>query len=98
MEKQIKISTDDAAKIARLARLNLEAETLQRFAGQFNDILDYMDKLGEVDTSAVEPLYSPVEHGTVFREDVAVARRRREEILANAPASDGQFFLVPKIV
>lgn len=97
-QKQVKITVADATKIAKLARLELDDAKLQRFADQCNDILDYMEKLGELDTSKVEPLYSPSEHGTVYREDVALARCTRDDILANAPESDGRFFIVPKIV
>jgi aspartyl-tRNA(Asn)/glutamyl-tRNA(Gln) amidotransferase subunit C len=57
-----------------------------------------MDKLGELDTDAVEPLYSPVKHTTVLRRDEVRKDYRREEILANAPEQDGQFFIVPRIV
>lgn len=99
-EKNIeqKISTQDAAAIAKLARLDLPQETLERFAGQFNEILDYMELLGQADTEGVAPLYSPVEHSTVFRDDAVTREYSREQILENAPESDGQFFIVPKIV
>lgn len=93
-----KITTEDAAAIARLARLDLTQETLVRFAGQFNEILDYMELLGQADTTDVAPLYSPAEHDTVFREDEVRSDYTREQILDNAPESDGQFFIVPKIV
>ena len=53
---------------------------------------------GALDTTGVEPLYSPVGHETPLREDVAVATCARDQILGNAPAADGQFFIVPKIV
>ncbi len=93
-----KITAQDAAAIARLARLDLPPETLERFAGQCNDVLDYMELLERVDTQGVDPLYSPVRHGTVFREDEVCKEFPREQILANAPEDDGRFFIVPKIV
>jgi len=96
--REQKISTRDAAAIAKLARLDLPEETLERFAGQFNEILGYMELLGQADTEGVAPLYSPVEHSTVFREDEVQHEWSREQILENAPESDGQFFIVPKIV
>ena len=58
----------------------------------------YMDTLGQVDTSAVDPMYSPVEHATVTRPDEVRREHTRDEVLANAPETDGQFFIVPKIV
>ncbi|SDB30238.1 aspartyl/glutamyl-tRNA(Asn/Gln) amidotransferase subunit C [Desulfonatronum thiosulfatophilum] len=92
------ISTDEVAKVAGLARLNLKPEKLEQFAGQFNDILGYMEKLNELDTSGVEPLFSPVNHETVFRDDDVRQEYSREEILANAPETDGSYFIVPRIV
>ena len=92
------ISSEDAAKVAKLARLRLDDDKLERFAGQMDGILAYMETLGAVDTSGVEPLYSPVLHETPMREDKAAKAFSRDDILANAPATDGQFFIVPKIV
>lgn len=93
-----KLTAADAAAIARLARLDLPDATLERFAQQFNEILGYMELLEKVDTKGVAPLYSPVEHSTVFREDEVTNEFTREQILSNAPEDDGQFFIVPKIV
>lgn len=93
--------------VANLARINLteglspeEAEkTLDRFAGQFADIVKLMDTLAEVDTTGVEPLYQPLAFTPAPpREDVARRLRTREEVLANAPEQDNGFFVVPKIV
>jgi len=94
----MKISPEDVAKIAKLSRLDLPQEKLELFAGQLGDILDYMDKLGELDTDNVEPMYSPVEHTTVLRKDEARKDYTREEVLSNAPEQDGKFFIVPRIV
>lgn len=94
----MKISPEEVAKVARLSRLDLPQEKLELFAGQLGDILDYMDKLGELNTDDVEPLYSPVSHTTVLRKDEAKKDYTREEVLSNAPEQDGQFFIVPKIV
>lgn len=94
----MKITPDAVARIASLARLDLPEDKLGLFAEQLGDVLAYMDKLGELDTSAVEPLYSPVDKPTPCREDVVVKEFTREEILANAPQTDGEFFIVPRIV
>lgn len=94
----MKISPEQVAKIAMLSRLDLPQEKLELFAGQLGDILDYMDKLGELDTDNVEPMYSPVSHTTVLRKDEARKEYSRDEILSNAPEQDGQFFIVPRIV
>ncbi len=92
------LTTDDMTHLARLARLAPEADVLARFETQCADILSYMDVLSEVDTTEVEPLYSPVEHATPYRADIPEHKRNREEILANAPETDGTFFIVPRIV
>lgn len=94
----MKISPEDVAKIARLSRLDLPQDKLELFAGQLGDILDYMDKLGELETDGVEPLYSPVEHTTVLRPDEVKKEYARDEVLSNAPKQDGKFFIVPRIV
>lgn len=92
------LTTDDMTHLARLARLAPETDVLAKFGTQCADILSYMGILSEVDTTGVEPLYSPVEHTTPYRDDVPEKRREREEILANAPETDGSFFIVPRIV
>ncbi len=94
----MKISPEQVARIAKLARLEPDDAKLALFAGQFESILNYMDTLNELDTTGVEPLYSPVIHATVLRDDVAVKTARRDDVLSNAPESDGQFFIVPRIV
>ncbi len=84
--------------LALLARLSLTPEASDKFRGQCDDILRYMDVLAEVDTSAIEPLYSPIAHDSAVREDIAVSRRSRAEVLSNAPHTDETFFIVPRIV
>ena len=92
------ITPERVAQIAKLARLELDDEKQRLFAGQFEDILKYMDTLNELDTTGIAPLYSPVEQPTPLRKDAAVKRFDRADIVANAPETDGQFFIVPKIV
>ncbi len=94
----MKISPEVVARIASLARLELSEDKIGLFAEQLGDVLAYMDKLGELDTSNVEPLYSPVEKPTPMREDTVVKEFTREELLAGAPQTDGEFFIVPRIV
>jgi len=94
----MKITPEAVAGIASLARLDISKDKLELFSEQLGDVLAYMDKLGELDTSAVEPLYSPVDKPTPMREDVVAKELTREEILANAPSTDGEFFIVPRII
>ena len=92
------ISREEVAHMAALSRLRVSDEEQKLFARQFGDILGYMDVLAQVNTANVDPLYSPVQPAAEGREDRAVNRRSREEVLANAPEADGEYFIVPRIV
>ena len=94
----ISFRLEEVAKVARLARLDLSQEKIDQYAAQLGGILGYMDKLSELDTSSVEPMYTPVEHVNVLREDVVKKDCTRADILTNAPETDGVFFIVPRIV
>ena len=92
------INLDEVSHMASLSRLSVSEEEQTLFARQMGDILAYMDVLARVDTSDVEPLYSPAQHPGPLREDVSARRRERSEVLANAPEADGEYFIVPRIV
>lgn len=85
-------------KVARLGRLKLTDEELDRFADQLGSVLKYVDMLNEVDTENVEPMAHAVELTNVLREDVAAESLPREAALSNAPLTDGKYFLVPQIL
>ncbi|MGE4263514.1 MAG: Asp-tRNA(Asn)/Glu-tRNA(Gln) amidotransferase subunit GatC [Desulfovibrio sp.] len=92
------ISPEEVAKVARLARLDLSQDTIGQYSAQLDGILEYMDKLSELDTASVEPMYTPVDQVSVMRDDVVRKDYTREDILKNAPETDGAFFIVPRIV
>ena len=92
------INLAEVSHMASLSRLSVSEEEQTLFARQMGDILAYMDVLAQVDTSDVEPLYSPAQHPGLQREDVSARRRERSEVLANAPEADGEYFIVPRIV
>lgn len=98
MAEDRNISGEDVAHMAALSRLSVSEEEKELFARQMGDILTYMDVLARVETSAVEPLYSPALHPGTLRDDEAKRRHTREEVLANAPEADGEYFIVPRIV
>ncbi|MDO5484235.1 MAG: Asp-tRNA(Asn)/Glu-tRNA(Gln) amidotransferase subunit GatC [Desulfovibrionaceae bacterium] len=98
MAENTQLGPEAVAHMASLSRLAVSPEEEALFARQFADILGYMEVLSRVDTSQVEPLFSPVQHEGVTREDLACNRRAHEEVLANAPDADGQYFIVPRIV
>ena len=89
---------DRIAHIAELARLAPDPDTCQRFGQQCMNILGYIDILSEVDTEGVEPLYSPLEEVGALRADSVQEPDQRAAMLSNAPATDGVFFIVPRIV
>lgn len=94
----MKISREQIRHVAMLARLALTPAEEESLAATLDEILTYMEKLNELDTSAVEPTAHIVAVDTPWREDVVVNAPRTEALLANAPARDGDFFRVPKII
>ncbi|MDA8431604.1 MAG: Asp-tRNA(Asn)/Glu-tRNA(Gln) amidotransferase subunit GatC, partial [Nitrospiraceae bacterium] len=91
----MKISIDH---IASLARLSVSEEEKSLFGAQLESILSYMDKLNELDTSAVDPTSHVLEISNVTREDVTAQSLDREDALANAPDKTEKFYRVPKII
>lgn len=92
------LTPDDAASVALLARLKLSDEELAVYTSQLGTILEYVEMLDEVDTADVEPMVHAVELANVFREDVSRDSLPREAALANAPRTDGRYFLVPDVL
>lgn len=92
-----KISRKEVRHVAQLARLELLEEEEEVMTGQINDILTYMDKLNELDTSTVPPTTHAIQLQNVFRPDRVAPSLNREEALANAPQNDGASFVVPKV-
>lgn len=91
-----RISTDDVAKVARLARLRLTDDELDRFTHQLSDILDHADDIASLDLADVEPMAQPVPLANVMRPDVPGEPLDRAVVLAAAPAAeDGQFRVPP---
>jgi aspartyl-tRNA(Asn)/glutamyl-tRNA(Gln) amidotransferase subunit C len=94
----MELTREDVERVALLARLRLMPEELERLTVQLQNILHYMDKLGELDTSAIEPFTHGVDMSNAFREDVVTNIPNPDAILANAPAIAKTFFQVPKII
>src|SRR5258708_4955448 len=93
-----KISVDQVRHVAKFARLALDDAKLQKFAGQLEAILTYVDKIGELDVTGVEPMAHALPLHNVLREDVVEPPLSIEQVLQNAPETDGRFFKVPKII
>lgn len=92
------VTRKDVEYIAALAKLKFSETELDSFTGELNQILGYMEKLNELDTTDVEPLSSPVEVSEVLREDKRMPSVPREEALKNAPDATEEFFKVPKVI
>jgi aspartyl-tRNA(Asn)/glutamyl-tRNA(Gln) amidotransferase subunit C len=93
-----KINLDQVRHIALLARLELTPEEEQRMLGDLEQMLEYVDKLNQLDTTAVQPTAQVGEIGADAREDLVTNRADPASILANAPAARDQMFMVPKII
>ena len=91
------------AKIASLARIKMTDEELDRMSPELSQILDWVEQLGEVDTSNVEPMTAVIPNKLRLRDDVVDADPltgggKRNDVLANAPAAEHGFFGVPKVI
>ncbi len=95
---QQKIDADQVRKVAKLGRLELTDAEVEEFTGQLGAILDYVEKMNELDTTGVEPLAHCLPIGNVLREDRIQPSLGTDAALANAPEHDGPFFKVPKIL
>ncbi len=92
------ISVDEVRYIASLARLRFSEEEERHLAGQMSELLDYMEKLNELDTTDVPPMSHVLDLYNVVRDDVARQRITPEEALRNAPDADADYFRVPKVI
>lgn len=88
----------EVEKVSLLGRLLLSPAELETMTSQLAAVVDYMELLSELDTEGVEPMAHAVEMHNVFREDEVQPSLERAEALANAPHSDGEFYLVPAVL
>lgn len=92
------IRREDVEHVAELARLELTAAEKDQFIAQLNNILAYIEKLGELDTTDVEPTSHVIPMANVFRDDVVQPSLDRDLVLQNAPQESHFFFKVPRII
>ncbi len=92
------VTIKDVEHIAKLARLEFSKQEKEKFTHQLNDILKYVEKLNELDTSNVEPLSHVIELQNVFRADEVKPSVPTEDALKNAPAKTEKYFKVPKVI
>lgn len=94
----MKIDSAQVDHIARLSRLALSENEKQRYGNQLNNILTNIEKLGELDTSSIEPTFHVLELANVKRQDTLKPSLPTDEALSNAPDPSGGFYRVPSII
>lgn len=97
------VDTKTVLKIASLSRIAIGEEEAEHLKPELNNILDWVEQLGEVDTEGIEPMATVIPNKTRMREDVVTdgsdtGGNRRDDVLANAPIAEHGFFAVPKVI
>ena len=97
------VNTEEVLKIAHLARIAISEDEAEKLKPDLNEILDWVEQLGEVDVTGVEPMTAVIPNTLRLRDDEVdaipqTAGGRREDVLANAPAAEHGFFGVPKVI
>jgi len=92
------VDIETVRRVARLARIAVTDEEAERMSGELNQILGFVEQLNEVDVSGVEPMTSVIPFAIKQRPDIVTDGGKAADIVANAPATAENFFLVPKVV
>ena len=92
------VTNEQVRHIARLARIAMSDEELEKLVPELNNILGWVEQLGEVNTDGVEPLTAVIDLKQRLRDDVVNDGNIRDEIMANAPEAQHGFYAVPKVI
>ena len=92
------VTSEQVRHIARLARIAMSDEELARLEPELNNILGWIEQLGEVNTDGVEPLTAVIDQKLRLRDDAVNDGDYRDDVLANAPEAQHGFFAVPKVI
>ncbi|MEE2675856.1 MAG: Asp-tRNA(Asn)/Glu-tRNA(Gln) amidotransferase subunit GatC [Planctomycetota bacterium] len=92
------LTRQDVEKVALLARLRFDDAELDKITKHMVEIVQYVDKLSELDTEEVEPMAHALDIHNALAEDESRPSLLREEVLKNAPKDDGEYFLVPAVL
>jgi aspartyl-tRNA(Asn)/glutamyl-tRNA(Gln) amidotransferase subunit C len=92
------VSPDQVRHIAKLARIAMSDDELDRLLPELNNILGWVEQLAEVNTDGVEPLTAVIDQKLRLRDDAVTDGNVRDEVLANAPDAQHGFFAVPKVI
>jgi aspartyl-tRNA(Asn)/glutamyl-tRNA(Gln) amidotransferase subunit C len=98
----VKITREDVVRVAELAYLDLSEDELEKYRRQIGEILDYIGKLNELDTSGVEPMAQVLADDqaadATMREDLVVPSAVADDVLSQAPDPEPPYFRVPKVI
>ncbi len=94
----MKISSEKVDQLAHLARLEFDEESKAKIRADLENILDFCEKLNEVDTEGIEPLIYMTSTENHVREDIVEQIYTKEQMLSNAPKKDSDYFRVPKVI
>ena len=92
------VTNEQVRHIAKLARIAMSDEEIERLVPELNNILGWVEQLGEVNTDGIEPLTAVIEQKLRLRDDVIDDGNIRDAVLANAPDAQHGFFAVPKVI
>lgn len=92
------VDADTVRRVAHLARISVAEDEVENLRGELNAILAFVEQLGEVNVEGVEPMTSVTPMAIKMREDVVNDGGIADDIIANAPAHENHFFVVPKVV
>ena len=92
------VTNEQVRHIARLARIAMSDDEIERLAPELNNILGWVEQLGQVNTDGVEALTAVIDQKLRLRDDVVTEGDIRDDILANAPEAQHGFFAVPKVI
>ena len=97
-EENSGVTAETVKKIARLSSLHVEKDRLAFLADEMNGLLAWIEQLGEVDVTGVEPMTSAVDMAAPLRKDEVTDGGVRDKVLANAPKTEAGYFVVPRSV
>ena len=92
------VSSQQVRHIAKLARIGMTDAEIEALVPELNNILGWVEQLGEVDTDGIDPLTAVIDQKLRLRDDVINDGNIRDEVLANAPEAQHGFFAVPKVI
>ena len=92
------VSSEQVRHIAKLARIAMSDEEIERLVPELNNILGWVEQLGEVNTDGIDPLTAVIDQKLRLRDDKVTDGECRDDVLANAPGAEHGFFAVPKVI